>query len=71
MDRKLLKAIRLYKEYSQNEMAAVLGISRKMYGLKEGGKKDFTISDVVKIKNHLELSLDDVNKIFFAEIIAK
>lgn len=71
MDRKLLRAIRLYKEYSQNEMASILGISRKMYGFKENGKKDFTISDVVKIKNHLELSLDDINKIFFDDIIAK
>ena len=52
-------------------MAELIGVSRKIYNLKENGKKDFTVEDICKISHHLNLTIDEVNEIFFDNVIPK
>lgn len=65
----LLKKTRLYKGYHQYEMAKILGISKGAYNRKENGWTEFTRGEMMRIIDRLELNVDDVNKIFFANSI--
>lgn len=65
MKNDLLKRTRYYKGYKQYEMADKIGISRQTYNYKENGKLQFTSEEIIKISRELNLTLEDVNGIFF------
>lgn len=66
----LLRRVRAFKGYKQYEIADLIGMTRQCYNLKENGKYSFTIEDVVSISKFLNLSLEDVNEIFFENKIS-
>lgn len=61
----LLKRIRCYKGYKQYEMADKVGISRQSYNYKENNKMQFTPEEIIKISRELNLTLEEVDEIFF------
>ena len=61
----LLKRMRYFKGYKQYEMADEIGISRQAYNYKENGKLCFNTYEIIKISERLELTLQQVNEIFF------
>lgn len=71
MDLNLLKRTRLYKGYQQYEVADGIGLTRQTYNYKENGKSPFNIDEIVKITSFLKLTFNEVNAIFFDNIILK
>ena len=71
MNLDLLKRTRLYKGYQQCEVANGIGLSRQTYNYKENGKSPFNIDELVRVSKFLSLSLDDINEIFFGNVISK
>ena len=67
---KMKKAIK--KEgISVRELAKLIGIDTSTFYRKMNGKGiGFTIAEAKKIAERLHLGYDDVNEIFFAEIVA-
>lgn len=65
MPNDLLKRTRYYKGYKQYEMADKIGISRQSYNSKENGKLQFLQEEIIKVSRELNLTLEEVNKIFF------
>lgn len=55
-----LKAARTSKGYTQEKMSDVLGMAKATYCNKENGKLEFSESEMIKIANILEVSLDDI-----------
>ena len=47
-----IKAVRVFNDKTQTEIAAVLGISLKSYGLKENNQQDFTESEIDKLLSY-------------------
>lgn len=57
--------MRLYNETGEN-LSKVVGISRSTLSLKMNGKSsEFTLSEIKKIKNHYNLTAEQVEEIFF------
>jgi len=67
----LLKRTRLYKGFKQYEVADNIGISRQAYNSKEKGKSPIYADEISKIILFLSLTFDEVNEIFFDNIISK
>jgi len=65
MGLRILKSKRILFNLTQEEIAKEVGINLKSYNLKENGKREFTLDEAKKISNLLELSLNEVNDIFF------
>lgn len=65
MNLKLLRIARLEKELSQKQLANIIGVYELTYSRKERGEREFTRTEIDNIANALELSNDEVNKIFF------
>ncbi|CCO08243.1 helix-turn-helix transcriptional regulator [Desulforamulus hydrothermalis] len=59
-----LKAFRVERALTQEDMAKRIGISINAYILKENGYRDFTLSEVAAMVNEFSL---DPNKIFFCD----
>jgi len=59
---KIIKELRLKHNLRQVDMAVILGISRVTYNKKERGIKDFTIKELIIIKNYF--NLESVGSIF-------
>ena len=55
-----IKEYRKNKGYTQKEIALMLGIKQNTYSDKELGKSKFTIDEVKKLKEILEVTYDDL-----------
>lgn len=60
-----LKSARIKRGLTQVDIAEKMNISSISYSLKERGKRDFTINEVSNIIKILNLSLLEINAIFF------
>lgn len=65
MNCNLLKSKRVLKGITQKELANFIGISEKSYNQKECGKSTLKIRELELISLKLELSIDEINDIFF------
>lgn len=65
-----LKAERIAKGYTVQEMADSLGISKGAYSKKENGKLPVTVDDFSAISNKLGISPEDIS-IFFTLNVSK
>lgn len=70
-DRRLLKSILVLRGMSEKELAAEADISYSAFLKKATGEVFFTVKDIFKIVRILDLSADELNKIFFNECILK
>lgn len=61
----LLKSKRVSKGLLQKKTAEKLGLTEKTYNSKENGKIEFKTNEILKISSVLNLTMDDVNEIFF------
>lgn len=64
MEHRLLKSKRVLNGFTQEQIATQIGINTKSYNLKENGKNRFSLEEVVKVSETLELTLEEVNDIF-------
>ncbi|MGL4914478.1 MAG: helix-turn-helix transcriptional regulator [Romboutsia sp.] len=64
MGLKILKSKRALLGLTQVQAAHKMGINIKSYNLKENGKRLFSLDEVVKVSKVLDLSLEEVNKVF-------
>lgn len=71
MKLELLKRTRLYKGFLQKDIAQNLGISQKSYNLKENGKREFNRNEMIAIVESLDLTMNEVNEIFFNNTISR
>lgn len=55
-----MKELRESKGLTQEYMAGLLGIKQSSYSLKESGKRKFKISELLTIKEILNVSLDEL-----------
>jgi transcriptional regulator with XRE-family HTH domain len=55
-----IRKLREFREYSQEYMAIVLGISTKSYSRLENGRCDFTMSRLQKIAEILQVRIVDI-----------
>lgn len=55
-----MKELRENKGLTQEYMAGLLGIKQSSYSLKESGKRKFKISELLTIKEILNVSLDEL-----------
>ena len=55
-----MKELRENKGLTQEHMAGLLGIKQSSYSLKESGKRKFKISELLVIKEILNVSLDEI-----------
>lgn len=64
-DMQMLRACMKYHNRTQEDVSRALGMVRSTFYLhmKDG---DFTISQIHKMMEYIPLTLDDVNRIFFA-----
>lgn len=65
MNTQLLKSKRTLKGFTQKNVADLLNITGKTYNLKELGKVDFKLHEIIKLSNNLDLSESEINDIFF------
>jgi len=66
-----LKAARILKGYTQTDVAKKLGVSLPTYAQKERGKIDFSIKEVIKLANILDLDIAQIDDIFFEGKLTK
>lgn len=59
MQEKLI-ILRMRNNLTQKELADLLNISEKQYGFKERGKSEFLMSEMFKISNYFDLSIENV-----------
>lgn len=64
MGLRLLKSKRVLMGFTQEKLAAEIGIHTKSYNQKENGKQKFSLEEVTKVSETLKLSLKEVNQIF-------
>lgn len=60
-----IKVARISKNLTQEEISKLLGVTISTYNRKELGLVDFKRGEVLKLSNILDLTLQDVNDIFF------
>lgn len=60
-----VKIARISKNLTQEEVAELLGVTLATYNRKELGLVDFKRDEVLRLAGILDLTLQDVNKIFF------
>lgn len=71
MNLNLLKRTRMYKGYQQYEVADGIGLTMQTYNYKENGKSSFNIDELTRIVLFLNLTFNEVNEIFFDNVISK
>ncbi len=59
MQEKLL-ILRKQRNITQRELADLIGISPKQYGLKENGNNKFNGDEMFKIANYFSMKVDDI-----------
>lgn len=55
-----LKGLRIAHDYKQKDMAKILGITPTTYSLKENGKREFTLSEAIKISQLFNMSIEEI-----------
>lgn len=65
-----LKAARIRAGYSQKKICKLADMGETSYSKRENGIVPFTINEVSKIAGILQLSKDEIIKIFFNEKVA-
>lgn len=65
MQRNELRAERVRRGVKAKDMAALIHKTYSMYQKKERGESFFTIDEIIIIANKLQLTLPQVNAIFF------
>ena len=65
-----LKSIRVRKDLTQEEIAEKLEMSVTAYSKRENGHIEFSVSEVRKVKEVLNLSDEEVIRIFFENEVA-
>jgi Predicted transcriptional regulators len=53
-----LRALRAERELTQGDMAEVMGISKATYQKKENGERDFTLPEIARAKEKLQIDVD-------------
>lgn len=71
IDTNTLKAKRVVKGLSQKELANKLDLSSITYGAKERGESEFSATEIVTLSLVLQLTLAEVNLIFFENRITE
>lgn len=71
MELRLLKSKRVLKGLYQYELAEKMGISHKTYNFKENGKIVFTVEEILKVIECLDLTFEETNNIFFSNKLPK
>lgn len=61
----------MYKGYQQYEVADGIGLTMQTYNYKENGKSSFNIDELTRIVLFLNLTFNEVNEIFFDNVISK
>ena len=70
MDQALFKYYVARKGYKLNEIAEILGVNSSTLYRKITGENDFTRSEIITLKNILELTIEELDKLFFNEKLA-
>lgn len=66
VDTQELRALMIYHNRSQKDLAKSIGLSRNTFTLKlQSG--DFKISEVHKLMESVPMTMQDVEKVFFSE----
>ena len=60
-----LKSIRVREGKTQADVAKILNISKASYLKKENGLREFSLKEVIILKNYFNLSLHEVWDVFF------
>ncbi|HHV42816.1 MAG TPA: helix-turn-helix transcriptional regulator [Clostridiaceae bacterium] len=60
-----VKVARICKNLTQDEVSKLLGVTISTYNRKELGLVDFKREEVLRLAKILDLTLQDVNEIFF------
>jgi len=60
-----IKVARICKNLTQDEVSKLLGVTISTYNRKELGLVDFKREEVLRLAKILDLTLQDVNEIFF------
>ena len=66
-DTKELKIALLRSDMTASELADAIGISRVSFSYKMNNLRQFTVPDISKIAEVLNLSISDKDRIFFAK----
>lgn len=64
------KAARVRRGYTQKSLAEEIGITPAKMSMKENGHTKFTVKDIGNIAKVLQLSADEITRIFFADVVA-
>ncbi len=64
-----IKTIRETKNYSEEYMADKMGISQSTYNRKENGEGDFTLTELIKMADVLEVSVSKIIDMDLARVI--
>jgi transcriptional regulator with XRE-family HTH domain len=64
-----IKTIRETKNYSEEYMADKMGISQSTYNRKENGEGDFTLTELIKMADVLEVSVSKIIDMDLAKVI--
>jgi len=62
-----LKAARINKGYTQKKLADEIKIGETSYTKRENGNYSFSVDEVLKLKEVLNLKNDDIISIFFED----
>lgn len=62
-----LKAVILEKGFTQEQIAEMLGMTIATFNYKVNNKREFKASEIKRLSEHLSLTAEEVNTIFFAE----
>lgn len=58
-----IKQIRVLNDLTQKEMAELLGMSEFAYRRRETGESKWSLDDIVKIKKHFEINIDNLKEV--------
>ena len=64
MGLRTLKSKRVLVGLTQVEIAKKLGVTEKTYNMKENGKLDFSLRQVIQVSEILGLTLEEINESF-------
>lgn len=65
-NRSEMRAARVRRDLRQADVAHILGVVPQVYWRKENGVASFSLDDVSKLRDKMQLTNDEVNNIFFA-----
>lgn len=63
------KAMLIRKGYTAEELADAIGITKVTMSYKVNNKREFMASEINAISKVLDLSLEEKEKIFFADVV--